>query len=269
MAALRQARLDKIFDGVTSGKLDIARHQAHFLEALCAQRDVLASFDKLTAKPKALDAFQSAMFADSTVQFLNGRATDVVQVLQTPALADIAGGSLLSKVVQKVASPRSLLNAFRDALLSKRLSQGAQLAYSWLALQAFSRTSSPSDEDRKFAIEVVDTLNSSPFEDVKQRATALERLVFPTASTVLLNPTADVTQSVPWGRHDNDFADFREIAILPTAEEIACAKPPHLLTAIALEDAPKQQRPELYIENQFRLLREDMMYELREGPTET
>ncbi|KAH7096945.1 P-loop containing nucleoside triphosphate hydrolase protein [Auriculariales sp. MPI-PUGE-AT-0066] len=67
------------------------------------------------------------------------------------------------------------------------------------------------------------------------------------------------------GRHDNDFVDFKEIAILPTADEIACAKPAHLLTALALGDVPKDQRPEMVLDNQFRLLREDMIHELREA----
>ena len=34
----------------------------------------------------------------------------------------------------------------------------------------------------------------------------------------------------PGGRHDNDLADFRDITILLTADEILCRKPPFLRT---------------------------------------
>ncbi|KAH7098463.1 hypothetical protein BKA62DRAFT_811225 [Auriculariales sp. MPI-PUGE-AT-0066] len=42
-------------------------------------------------------------------------------------------------------------------------------------------------------------------------------------------------------------------------EEIICVKPPHLLTALALTDVSKDERPAIALDNQFRLLREDMV----------
>ena len=66
-------------------------------------------------------------------------------------------------------------------------------------------------------------------------------------------------------RHDNDRADFREIAILPTAAEVECRIAPYL---------PIQREPELaspfvanpvdrHLDVQFRLLREDMLAPVR------
>lgn len=67
------------------------------------------------------------------------------------------------------------------------------------------------------------------------------------------------------GRHDNDFMDFRQISILPTADELKSEEPPFLRTTEEISDS--EMGPELsavYLDNQFRLLREDMLAELRE-----
>jgi hypothetical protein len=65
-------------------------------------------------------------------------------------------------------------------------------------------------------------------------------------------------------RHNNDLADYRGIKVLPTQEEIMCELPPYL---------PKKGNPlrfvpspvDLYLDSQFRLLREDMMASVRRG----
>ncbi|KAL6719662.1 hypothetical protein ACLMJK_001583 [Lecanora helva] len=71
--------------------------------------------------------------------------------------------------------------------------------------------------------------------------------------------------SGPGGRHDNDFNDFREIAINPTADELISQEQPFLRAARDIDDpSNKDQRMALHLDNQFRLLREDMLIEMRE-----
>jgi hypothetical protein len=68
----------------------------------------------------------------------------------------------------------------------------------------------------------------------------------------------------PGGRHDNDFNDIRKISILPTADELASDNP-FLPRAIEIEERLKG--PEglaFHTDGQFRLLREDMLRDLRE-----
>ena len=69
----------------------------------------------------------------------------------------------------------------------------------------------------------------------------------------------------PGGRHDNDFADFRNIAILPTVDELASKCAAFLRPSTAL-DGPDtaETRVAMHLDNQFRLLREDMLYAMRE-----
>ncbi|KAF9517370.1 hypothetical protein BS47DRAFT_1371407 [Hydnum rufescens UP504] len=69
----------------------------------------------------------------------------------------------------------------------------------------------------------------------------------------------------PGGRHDNDFVDFRQISILPTAHEILCKRAPFLRPSGVMEDPDAEETREAdYLDNTFRLLREDMIYEMRE-----
>jgi len=69
----------------------------------------------------------------------------------------------------------------------------------------------------------------------------------------------------PGGRHDNDFQKIQDISVLPTGDELICTTPPFLRFADELHsnetDLP---RTAMHLDNQFRLLREDMIGELRE-----
>jgi hypothetical protein len=81
------------------------------------------------------------------------------------------------------------------------------------------------------------------------------------------NSGASVAAAVggPGGRHDDDFADFREISILPTADEILSQQPPFLRPSGVLEDSDGgETRAADYLDNTFRLLREEMINEMRE-----
>ena len=62
----------------------------------------------------------------------------------------------------------------------------------------------------------------------------------------------------PGGRRDNDFADIREISILPTPDELASKESPFLRQAVEIDECSKSGRLAMHIDNQFRLLREDM-----------
>ena len=63
-------------------------------------------------------------------------------------------------------------------------------------------------------------------------------------------------------RHDNDFADIRDIRIAPTNEELLCPLPSYL--PVAFSTAPHhlpESSMERHLDIQFRLLREELMCE--------
>ena len=79
-----------------------------------------------------------------------------------------------------------------------------------------------------------------------------------------LAKTEAFDQNGPGGRHDNDFEDIHQISILPTPDEIASTEAPFLRQAQEIEECPESERLGRHTDNQFRLLREDMLKSLRE-----
>jgi len=76
------------------------------------------------------------------------------------------------------------------------------------------------------------------------------------------SPDADAR---PGGRHDNDYADYRKISIMPTGDELLSRDRSFFRTAEFLDNpATIASRSAFHINNQFRLLREDMIGEIRE-----
>lgn len=78
--------------------------------------------------------------------------------------------------------------------------------------------------------------------------------------------TSNASAQVPQSRHANDSPDFRGIAILPTPDEFGSSdNKSSCRRAEEISRMPDNQRVEAHIDNQFRLLREDMVSELRES----
>jgi len=64
----------------------------------------------------------------------------------------------------------------------------------------------------------------------------------------------DQQADVPGGRNDNDFSDYRSIAIIPTIDEFLCPADPYLPKASSDPMTAAQ-----LLDRQFRLLREDLL----------
>ena len=96
--------------------------------------------------------------------------------------------------------------------------------------------------------------------EVKAAATLVNEIL----STTSVSSAASTSEG-PGGRHDNDFINFRDIAIVPASDEIQCTKKAFFRHATLLDDPnAKDTRTTDYLDNTFRLLREDMLYQLKE-----
>ncbi|KAL7565937.1 hypothetical protein ACA910_008397 [Epithemia clementina (nom. ined.)] len=74
-----------------------------------------------------------------------------------------------------------------------------------------------------------------------------------------------VTDTIPpGGRHDNDFLNYRDVAIVPTPDELRCDVPPYLPLASGENKAFDDPVAHL-LDSNFRLLREDSISSMREG----
>ncbi|GAW25045.1 putative AAA family ATPase [Rosellinia necatrix] len=68
----------------------------------------------------------------------------------------------------------------------------------------------------------------------------------------------------PGGRHDNDFANYRDISTLPTRDELLSREKPFYLHASSIAEADAADRIQIHLDNQYRLVREDMIGDMQE-----
>ncbi|KIM44994.1 hypothetical protein M413DRAFT_25383 [Hebeloma cylindrosporum] len=257
--------LNKVLNGILFGKTVLRADNAkHFLEAICAQPDAVTCLDKLIASKSGLSALQQAMHSDRSTNFFNKHASDLLAFLQAPHLKIINGGDYLHDIVLKIVDPPIFWNPFKKAFLDENLNEKAQLSFGWLLLQLCSL---PSDlatpyrthDDTPTIVQTLLTSISLPLASIGQR---IKRVL----DTRMSVSSIDIhIGRGPGGRHDNDFEDFRKISILPTADELKSKELPFLRPADVLDDPETEPtRVALHLDNQFRLLREDLIYEMRE-----
>ena len=261
MTDARSSRLRSLFTKVLSGKQDITSTNAkQFLEAIYGQPDPAICIQRLFGSGPGFLALNTTLRIDDSVNFLNNHVTAFLQYLQAPELRSICGGHVLQQIVLKIVDPPLLWNAFIRAVKSGDLSEQGVECFSWLLLFLVSL---PRDRAIEYADvvqedRVFQRLLNSPQLEVRTRAYRIKHIV----DTLTTKNKPEV--GGPGGRHDNDFGDIHEIAILPTPDELA-SKDPFLRRAAEIEgNEVGSSKLALHIDGQFRLLREDMLRDLRE-----
>ena len=147
------------------------------------------------------------------------------------------------------------------AFEAKELNERSLHAFAWMLCELLSLPPSSQVEftdDAKKVIKDRSLVNSSS-PSIRTLAYNIERILRVRSSPALV----DLDFS-PGGRHDNDFAEFWKIAIYPTADEFMSTRRPFYRRAEEISNMPTETRIGAHLDNQFRLLREDMISELRD-----
>ena len=264
---LRAAKLLKFLKVFIDGEQPLVqKFSARFFEAICAQRDATTCISMVTSSTHGLQCIHIAMGLDLTMAFFNGPATDLFRYIST---SDITreGKDSLTKMIMAIIEPPVFLSAFTKAFRDGQLSDDGQFGFAWLLLQLISLPGESAIPHRELANNpaISAALLSSPRDDVRELATQIKNIL-DTLRLGVSGASSGIDPSRgPGGRHDNDFADFRVIAILPTADELSCSHASFLRPSAALEDPETAElRVATHLDNQFRLLREDMLYEMRD-----
>ena len=226
------------------------------------QPDAAGCVHKLNNSKDGLKAVQSVMRMDTTPAFMNGLGTRVLTYFQPPELKDLSGGRYLQQIITKIVDPPIFWDEFVLAFRGGKLQEPATLCFAWLLLQLVSLPGDEADPYRPVAQDttIVDSLAASQNNDIRTIAHKIRHIV--SAHNVGAFITGD---HGPGGRHDNDFEDFRKITILPTADEITSKEQPFYRASDELDDpATIDTRVGTYLDNTFRLLREDMVHDMRE-----
>ncbi|KIY65706.1 P-loop containing nucleoside triphosphate hydrolase protein [Cylindrobasidium torrendii FP15055 ss-10] len=257
----RSARLKRQFDTVLDGKitLDTASKSKLFLEAIPLLPDAALTIERIVTAPPGLTSLQSAMRSDLSAAGIS-RSIAVLTYFQDPSVKAVSHGSLLARAVKAIAAAAAFWDTFVTSFKEGRLDEAGQCAFGWILLELIRAPDDSVSPHLPLATDAEPILRRSIYLPVRHFGDQITE-----ALAISSTPAVTTPDSAPGGRHDNDYADFREIAILPTASEISCTEDAFLRLADALEDEDtRASRPAIYIDHMFRLLREDMLYELRE-----
>jgi hypothetical protein len=260
----RSDRLLKHLSLVEKGKRKIekATDAKLLLEALCDQSDRLRCIERLASSPNTLNSLQNSFRVDFSPEFVNGSATEFLTYLQNPSIENFCNGQFVQKIVSKIVDPPTFWNAFVEAHHRKVLTEQAEQSFAWLLLVLLSPPNC-TDDIIQIAEQIVQNRSflDSSSHGIRAIGYRIGNIlnILKTASATLI----DAGAYRPGGRHDNDFENFREIAILPTPDEIASTAFPFYRRADEIYNVPSDHRPAVHYDNQFRLLREDLLAELR------
>ncbi|KAF2085428.1 P-loop containing nucleoside triphosphate hydrolase protein [Saccharata proteae CBS 121410] len=256
-------RLHRLFMRIIDGQLAITpQYACQLIEAILDRKDPVSCVEKLISSKKGLEALKTAISMNTSVAFVNKSATDLIQYFRAPALKHVCGGEYMQKIVQALVDPPVFWNKFVDHARSGLLDNRALNAFGWLLLQQLVLSSDQKESLRNIAQdgEITARLIGAADVDTRNMGAKVKHMIDLTSSAAPFDPN-----SVAGGRHDNDFAEFRNINILPTADEIDSTEHPFLRRAVDVDDmGDNPLHLPVHIDNQFRLLREDMLRGLKE-----
>lgn len=261
--AARSTRLNNILGQILQGKRGIrnAADAKLFLEAICDQKDHQMCIEKLVASLHALSNLRSGLKFDVSQSFINQNIAPFIRYLSEPVVKQLCNGQYLRQLLLIFVEPPTLWNALIASYKSRLLTQDSVYAFAWLLLELISLPAS-SEVDILQDAETVATdgsLLESPSYEIRSLGQKIQHILLTKSSKIPIDPESD-----PGGRHDNDFADFRKIAIFPTTDEFLSTEKPFYRRADAVSEALPEHRIAMHLDNHFRLLREDMLAELRE-----
>lgn len=266
----RQARLEGFFKDAVQGKRAIRTlEDAHrFFDGASFLEPSRAA--AMLVDPKGITALETAVTCDLTplgvrcVLSLVGRLSD-------ESIEFLGGGLILKKIVMAIVKApliwQEMLVVARTTQ-PHRLTDKAMEALAWLAVYIV-RTSFEDEAFQSFAAQVEEWYKDTSPKEADPGLTPAFHTHWRKLSEMLqMRSSGDKLPSsqgiTPGGRHDNDFADFRKIVILPTADELQCAEPPFYRRWAEVEAVAVQDRPSAHLDNMYRLLREDMLVEIRQ-----
>lgn len=260
---LKSSRLHKLFTAVIHGKRAIknANDSKLFLEALCDQQDRVNCVERLLAAPQGLQALRISLRSDVSNTFINESSTNFLIYISDDDVKQLCNGQMLREILGAVLEPPTFWNAMAKCYDERTLSPSGIHAFACLLYELVSSPpaliQSNVDDVANKALAAGGLLDSSSPE--------VRSLGYKIQDAVRCRSSGGVEFGTikAGGRHDNDFEDFRRIAIFPTTDEFSAKERPFYLQSDVVFETEAEKRTAVHLDNQFRLLREDMLGELR------
>ncbi|CCC05206.1 unnamed protein product [Sordaria macrospora k-hell] len=233
----RQKRLKYLFRQVINAERRVSSsHEAQlFIEAIQTYEPPSTCVEIIVSSPAGLDALRDAVRVNLSASFFLSHTFPLLRYFSDPGIKALVDGQLLQRVLSSLGKPPTLWKALFKLFHDHQIPDDQLVPFVWLALGLLSL---PKDADLNITDDVKTLVEGTRLSQAEDH---------------------DIR-----GRHDNDFASFRDILIYPTEDEFLSMHQPFYRTAKEVADAPVESRAAVHLDNQFRLLREDMLAELRE-----
>ena len=260
---LKSNRLRKVFTAIVDGKRAVknTNDAKLFLEAVCDQQDRSACVEKLVAAPQGLQALKMSLRSEVSSAFINQSSASLLRYIADDNVRQLCNGQLLRDILAAVLEPPTFWNALKRCYDERTLSASGIHAFACLLLELLS---SPLAIVQLNVFDVAEkALGAGGLLDSSSNNTRSLAYKIQDAVRCKVSGSAALGTTKPGGRHDNDFEDFRKIAIFPTTDEFSAKEQPFYLQSNVVFESEPEKRTAVHLDNQFRLLREDMLGELR------
>lgn len=259
----RSGKLRKLFKDVVAGrrKITTSSDAKLFIEAILVHEAPSVCVESFATSPNGLEAIRIGVRADLSSSFIQSHVMGLLLILSTPEIKALAEGQILSRVLNVIVSPPMVWNELLNLFKSKQIEDQHLMPLAWLTYELLTASHGLEFDVLSDAQTIIQTgrLSQSTTHGTRELAYKIEKVLqLKTASL----PT-DALYS-PGGRHDNDFAEFRQIAIYPTPDEMLSDETPFYRKVREVFEVQPADRVAVHLDNQFRLLREDMLDVLRE-----
>ncbi|KAK4667573.1 hypothetical protein QC763_311530 [Podospora pseudopauciseta] len=262
--SVRANRLRTLFRETVAGTRPIRTPQSAqlFLEAVRGQENPSACVETIVGSTAGVDSIRDSVRADLSLRFMIASTLPFLQYLSHPGIKVLADGQLLRRVLLAIAQPPTVWNALVKFFKNHEIPDASLCGFAWLALELalLPPTTNANVIDDVRAISESKGLLKSEGHVTREYGYLIQKVL-----RIRGSPEEGVVGNAgPGGRHDNDLADFRRISIYPTTDEFLSTQLPFYQTAVDVRETDLEKRPSVHLDNQFRLLREDMLAELRE-----
>ena len=259
----RTGKLRKLFRDVLGGsrKVTTSGDAKRFIEAVQVHESPAICVERLVASTNGLEAIRSSVRAELSLTFLQSHVLSLLLFLSKPEVKVVAEGQFLGRILYVIVNPPTVWEALVSHFMGGRLDEQSSYPFAWLTHELLTST-------HDFEFDILSHARTILQEGKLSQLTthATRELAYKIEKILQLKSTSSPldTDLSPGGRHDNDFAEFRSIAVYPTPDELLSDKRPFYRQAQEIFDRSSTERAANHLDNQFRLLREDMLPELRE-----
>ncbi|KAI1172371.1 P-loop containing nucleoside triphosphate hydrolase protein [Nemania sp. FL0916] len=263
----RPQYLEKTFHNVLRGYWQILRVQnaRDFLESIISHQDKATCLERLASSKAGQEALHKALAVEDSPHFMNTLVSGLVGFLDDPELRRLCDGELLRQILWVIVDPPVFWNKFLTGISNNNLDTKATEGFAWLLLQLIQL---PTAQSAAFRVTAESLLQegSPPWASCSSKT---ERLVRQIRSLAAPSSASGASLALtdglsPGGRHDNDFANYRDISILPTQNELLSTERPFYVRVSCIAEVDALSRASVHLDNQFRLLRGDMIDDMHE-----